>query len=374
MKKLGKKELEFIVYGSSFFGGGGGGSMDEGLELLRIMEEEDPNLTLEMITVDEMPDDDNVVSTMIAALGSPIATKGKTFQDEAVNAVRGMEEEAAFQGKKLEYIYSGEQGGGNTLLPLYAAWKTGKKIIDTDGNGRAVPELNTGLAPVHGIPTSPVVLASEKGDTIVARTQDPMDGESCENIARHMCQVYNQGIGFAAWMMSKKDHLAASAIGQMTLTRIVGEAIKASNAGNIGSRLETIFKASNIPFKMVTPSATIMDVQITSEGGFDNGVTTLKDDKTGEVYKVLCQNENLLVEKDGKVITTIPNIISMIDVTDPNALKAISNSETVVGHKVALTFTKAHQRWYDNPECYGCWKNVMISAGYGNAGDEVDFF
>ena len=63
-------------------------------------------------------------------------------------------------------------GGGNTLLPLYAAWKCGLPVIDTDGNGRAVPELNTGLLPVHGIPTSPVILSSEAGDTMVAVITD----------------------------------------------------------------------------------------------------------------------------------------------------------------------------------------------------------
>ena len=77
---------------------------------------------------------------------------------------------------------------------------------------------------MHGIPTSPVVLASEKGDTIVGRAKDPMDSKACENIARYMCQAYDQGIGFAAWMMNKEDHLKASAVGQMTKTIEVGKA------------------------------------------------------------------------------------------------------------------------------------------------------
>lgn len=88
-----------------------------------------------MITADEM--EEKAVSTMVAALGSPVATKGRTFQEESVNAVLGMEAEARFEGKDLKYVHSGEQGGGNTLLPIYAAWKTGKPIIDTDGNGQS---------------------------------------------------------------------------------------------------------------------------------------------------------------------------------------------------------------------------------------------
>ena len=209
--KLNKEQLKNIVYGASFYGGGGGGSMQEGLALIEAMYKEDPKAYIEMIDIEEMEDDENIVSTMVAALGSPVATKGRTFQDESVNAVKGMAAEAKFLGKELKYVYSGELGGGNTMLPLYAAWKNGLAIIDTDGNGRAVPELNTGLLPVHEIPTSPVILASELGDTIVGRTEDPMDSKACENIARYMCQAYNQGIGFAAWMMNKADHLKASA-------------------------------------------------------------------------------------------------------------------------------------------------------------------
>lgn len=179
-RELRREELTSIVYGSSFYGGGGGGSAEEGLALIEAMYAEDPDAFIKMIDIVEMEDDPNVVSTMIAALGSPVATKGRTFQDESVNAVKGMSEEARFLGKELKYVYSGEMGGGNTMLPLYAAWKCGLPIIDTDGNGRAVPELNTGLLPVHGVPTSPVILASEAGDTIVARTEDPMDGAACE--------------------------------------------------------------------------------------------------------------------------------------------------------------------------------------------------
>lgn len=45
-------------------------------------------------------------------------------------------------------------------------------------------------------------------------------------------------------------------------------------------------------------------------------------------------------------------------------VRAVSNSETEVGQKVALTVTKAHDGWYDRPECCGSWKEVMESAGY----------
>ena len=368
--KLNKEQLKNIVYGASFYGGGGGGSMQEGLALIEAMYKEDPKAYIEMIDIEEMEDDENIVSTMVAALGSPVATKGRTFQDESVNAVKGMAAEAKFLGKELKYVYSGEMGGGNTMLPLYAAWKNGLAIIDTDGNGRAVPELNTGLLPVHEIPTSPVILASELGDTIVGRTEDPMDSKACENIARYMCQAYNQGIGFAAWMMNKADHLKASALGQMSLAEKVGEILRNNDAETAFEKMNQLVAESGRRLNVFVPSGTIKDITIDSVGGFDTGVTTIKGDN-GKEYKVTFQNENLFVEEaGGDVKITVPHIISTFELKDGKAVP-VSNSETYVGQKVALVSLRAHDRWYDEEECYGCWENILISAGYAMVKPQV---
>lgn len=369
-RELRRTELTDIVYGSSFYGGGGGGSREEGLALIEAIYREDPDAFIRMIDITEMEEDPDVVSVMVAALGSPVATKGKTFQDESVNAVKGMREEAKFQGKDLRYVYSGEMGGGNTMLPLYAAWKCGLPVIDTDGNGRAVPELNTGLLPVHGIPTSPVILASEAGDTIVARTQNPMDGAACEKIARYMCQAFDQGIGFAAWMMNREQHLKASAIGQMTLAIEVGSILRSVPASKAVGSLADFFGGKRIPFRPIVETGTITDIGITSAGGFDTGVTTVRADN-GEICKVIFQNENLYAEAGDKTIVTVPGIISMLDISDEKMAVPVSNSETYVGQRIALTETKANERWYDLPECYGCWEEVMVSAGYRIVKPEV---
>lgn len=372
-QELGRKELTNIVYGSSFYGGGGGGANEEGLALIEAMYQEDPNASIQMINISEMEADPNVVSTMVAALGSPVATKGKTFQEESVNAVKGMMDEARFLGKSLKYVYSGEMGGGNTMLPLYAAWKCGLPIIDTDGNGRAVPQLNTGLLPVHGIATSPIVLASEAGDTMVARTEDPMDCTACEKIARYMCQAFDQGIGIAAWMMNKEQHMRASALGQMTLAMQVGGIIMTSPVTGVIGRLSDFFGWNKTPFQVIVTAGTITDIKIDTAGGFDTGITTIRADD-GRIYQVVFQNENLYVQAEGTTIVTVPSIISMLDLSNGKMAVPVSNSEAYVGQRVILTETKANKLWYDLPECYSCWEEVLVSAGYRNVKPEVRFW
>lgn len=373
MKTLYKEDFEKIIVGSSFFGGGGGGSAEEGYKLLEEMLKVDPNAHVDMYSVYEMEDDPNIVSTMVAALGSPVATKGRTFQDEATNAVAGMAKEAEAQGKTLKYVYSGEQGGGNTMLPIYAAWRNKLPILDTDGNGRAVPELNTGLLPVHGIPTSPVVLASEKGDIIVGSTEDPTDGKACETIARYMCQAYDQGIGFAAWMMNKQDHLNASAIRQMTRTMEVGNIMMNNNIEMAYEKLRHYFNSAGMWSDIHISHDYITDISVTSAGGFDTGVTTIAlHELHDKEIKIVFQNENLFVRWPDNVVTeTVPNIITILHEMDNDRIRAVSNSETKVGMKVGMITVKADPRWYDKPECYGCWEDTLVSAGYRTVGEEV---
>ncbi len=372
-RELRRREFTSIVYGSSFYGGGGGGCSEEGLALIEAMYQEDADASLKMIDISEMEDDAGIVSTMVAALGSPAATKGKTFQKESVNAVKGMCKQARFEGKQLRYVYSGEMGGGNTMLPLYAAWKCGLPVLDTDGNGRAVPELNTGLLPVHGIPTSPIVLASEAGDTMAARTEDPMDCAACERIARYMCQAFDQGIGIAAWMMNKEQHLKASAIGQMTLAIEVGDILMETPPADAVKRLGEYFAAKHIPFEAAVEAGTITDIRMTTMGGFDTGITTIRADN-GQEFQAVFQNENLYVQTEGRIIVTVPGIISMLDLGGGKMAVPVSNSETYAGQRVALTLTKADRRWYDLPACYGCWEEVLASAGYRNVKPEVKFW
>ena len=92
----------------------------------------------------------------------------------------------------------------------------------------------------------------------------------------------------------------------------------------------------------------------------------LKGDN-GKEYKVTFQNENLFVEEaGGDVKITVPHIISTFELKDGKAVP-VSNSETYVGQKVALVSLRAHDRWYDEEECYGRWENILISAGYAMA-------
>ena len=92
---------------------------------------------------------DSAYAVMVAGLGSPVAMLDPDmprFGPDAVFAYRAFQKAFAAEGKKLEYLYSGEMGGFNTFTPMLLAILSDKdpakriKFVDADGNGRAVPE------------------------------------------------------------------------------------------------------------------------------------------------------------------------------------------------------------------------------------------
>lgn len=350
------EKLVNVIYGATFFGAGGGGSISSGMELLDSFSK---NVELKVYPLSEMEDDE--YSVMAAGLGSPLAMKEKGFGPEAISVVKGMMKVAEEAGKKVAYVYSGEQGGFNTMVPIYAALNAGLPLLDLDGNGRAVPELNTGLAPINDIPIDPLVLANSNGDLVVGHPKDPLDSVACETIARSICMAYGMSVGFSTWMMSKADHEKASVLGQISRDQQVGAILRdaETTADNLSHKLDTI----GIKHK-VYATGTISKIDVSVENGFDFGKTIITD-ADGKVYKVDFKNENLIIrDAQDTALLVVPELIILID-TD--AMKPLTNADTKEGQNVMLLGVKASHRWWDNEAGYGCWSHILKLIGYSVA-------
>lgn len=150
MRKLYEQDIIEILYGATLLGAGGGGSLKQGLDMIQGLKDDGEQIELDLLDVSEMRDD--AYAVMVAGLGSPVAMLDPDmprFGPDAVFAYRAFQKAFAAEGKKLEYLYSGEMGGFNTFTPMLVAILSDKdpakriKFVDADGNGRAVPELNT---------------------------------------------------------------------------------------------------------------------------------------------------------------------------------------------------------------------------------------
>lgn len=355
-----REKIINVIYGATFFGAGGGGSIDNGMDLLNMLSED---VVLTVDSIDEM--DFDAYSVMAAGLGSPLAMKERGFGPEAIHVVKGMVDAASKDGKRVDYIYSGEQGGFNTMVPIYAALSLGMPMLDLDGNGRAVPELNTGLLPIYNIPIDPLVLSNANGDIVVGHPKDELDSVACETIARSICMAYGMSVGFSTWMMSREDHEKASALGQLTLAEMVGSILRdsATKAANLSEKLT----GAGVQHK-VFATGTISKIDVKVENGFDFGKTIIAGDD-GQTYKVDFKNENLIIrDSDDKALLVVPEIITLIDT---ETMRPLSNADTAEGQKVMLLGVKAPQRWWDIPAGYDCWSHILKLIGYSKADKAV---
>lgn len=139
-------EIDSIMVGATFLGAGGGGPLDTGRELLK--KQTSGSYSIDLYSMDEIPEKerDATYGAMVACLGSPQKIKENgTFGPDGVACFDAFKKAMLLHGKEIKYLYSGEMGGMNTMVPMLvsiiAKQQGGSSIglLDFDANGRAVP-------------------------------------------------------------------------------------------------------------------------------------------------------------------------------------------------------------------------------------------
>lgn len=354
-----KKDIEEILVGATFIGGGGGGSLSFGLDMLNNVEEQGETVQLAMYDVGDMGAAD--YAAMVAGLGSPKAMLDKEFLfgPDAVYAFKAFQKAFAAEGKNVKYLYSGEMGGFNTFVPMMVAILSDKDpakripFVDTDGNGRAVPELNTSLGSVRGYPPYPIGLGNGTGDMVIAYgTSD----KASEVIARQLCMAYGMKIGFSTWGLSRDELEKNTHTGCVTYAQKIGKAIRAANAANLFSKLQEVMTIRELC------TGTIEEIELKAEGGFDFGTTKIKA-KDGKRYFIDFKNENLLLrDEGGKVAITAPELICLMDL---DTMTPMTNADTKEGMTLGVYASPAHPYWWaEDKKAYECWLPLLEKVGY----------
>ncbi len=222
MRILDEESLKNIVIGATFLGAGGGGSPVDGLKLVdKILE---VTKCVRPASPEEVNDNDYVA--MIAGIGAPRALRERGFDVEAIYAFEALERIYALVDIKLSYLMAGELGGFNTITPMYVAACKNFPVVDCDGNGRAVPELGTGLYPLYEIPASPLVLADRNGNVVVGYPKNPQDTNACENIARSFAVVSGMVAAFGTWTVNGRTLREKLVLNSISKCEEIGKSIK----------------------------------------------------------------------------------------------------------------------------------------------------
>ena len=367
---LNETDIRNVIFGATILGAGGGGSMSSALDTLNRFIETHPgkDVKVEMIFPSDM--EDGAFAAVTAGMGAPKAIIGKDFTPYAVNANDALVKMAAKAGKSLKYTLPVEIGGFNTFVPMLISLLNGIPIVDADGAARAVPALDTLLLHVNGLNTSPLAMADNKNNRLTITLADPRDASEAEIIGRNICVAFDMTAGLAGWMVTKDEIQSAIGNGTISYALKVGQSAQEyihpwkdnkpphHDYANIFDHLADY---GHLPCKAIC-TGTITKVETKTAGGFDYGVAIIAG-QDGAEYKILFQNENLVLYKENTVLMTAPDIISLYDKKNTVPL---TNADTEVGQWVDVGVFKVDERWWKQGEdkINEVWKPYFTNVEY----------
>lgn len=296
------KDLEDIATGGAILGTGGGGDPYVGkLMAQQAIKQYGP---VNLIDVDQLADDALVVP--VAMMGAPTVMTEKLPQgDELVTAFRQLE---TLLGRKIDAVLCGEAGGVNSTTPFVVAAATGLPLVDGDGMGRAYPELQMVTFTMHGVSATPMVLCDDKGNSLVLET---VSNEWTERLARAATVEMGGSALLAFYPMSGEIAKKAVVRGTLSLCADLGRTVREhrhSEKGPVAAVAETL--DAKIIFH-----GRVKDIERRTVGGFARGTAVFEgvDTFAGESFRLQFQNEFLMAERNGEIIVTTPDLITLVE-------------------------------------------------------------
>ena len=323
MWHLSELDVEYIALGAGILGTGGGGNPYLGK--LRAWQQLRAGRSIRVIPPEALRDDDLIVS--VGGIGAPTVSIEK-FRNEtdSYRAVQAIEEVV---GRRAAAIISDEIGGSNSLEPMIAAALADLPVVDVDGMGRAFPELQMCTFFIYGLPPAPSALCDEKGNTVLFR--DVKSAVWLEKLARAATIAMGCTAIFALPPMTGKQ------------VKDWGVKYTISQAWRLGQAVIQARDEKRDPIAAILSQeggqllfrGKIVDVARWTTDGFARGRLTIEGFGTqaNSTLQIDFQNENLIARQDGAIVTTVPDLICIVD---SETGRPISTEETRYGLRVAV--------------------------------------
>ncbi|HEY0189122.1 MAG TPA: DUF917 domain-containing protein, partial [Cellulomonas sp.] len=295
-------ELEAIARGAALLGTGGGGDPYVG----RLLAEHalGPGGSVPVVPLHELPDD--AVVAAVGIIGAPtIGVEKIQGANETIDAIAALNSALP---RPVTHLVCTEIGGSNSMVPIVAAARTGLPLVDADGMGRALPELQMLTPGLHGHAATPLGLSDEKGNRLVLHATDNL---WAERLARSAAVTMGCSACYAMYPLSGAEARAAYIPGTLSWAYRLGllmaearrrhEDVAAVLADELGGAV--LFRGK------------VVDVDRRTEGGFVVGTGRLDgvDGWAGSGFTLRFQNEHLVAERDDEVLVTTPDLVCVLD-------------------------------------------------------------
>ena len=302
MWHISEDDLESIAIGAGILGTGGGGNPYIGMLRAKQMIRE--NGPVKVLSPDELDENDNIVC--VGGIGAPTVGIEKIRDKQSYYALKAIED---FTGKKATAIISNEIGGSNSLEPIIPASLAGLPVVDADGMGRAFPEVQMKTYFVYGVPSYPMAVCDEKGNT--ALITEALDAKWVERMARSVTIQMGGVACYALAPMTAQQVRTTAVLDSLSLVKRLGNAVR-----NARSNHEDPIKALlNVHPGKVLFQGKIVDLDRQTTAGFARGQVVIEgmDQFESDKLTIEFQNENLIARLNSEIICIVPDLICIVD-------------------------------------------------------------
>lgn len=286
-----------------------------------------------VVALEETPDD--ALCVMSAVMGAPTVLVEKLpGKNEQLRALSTLE---SHLGRRISHIICAEVGGLNSTLPIVAAARTGRPLVDCDAMGRAFPEIQMSTPTLYGIDAAPMTLADDKGNSVIL---DMVDNHWAERIARSVTIDMGASSFISLYPQTGAQVRESMISGSLAKAQRIGQAILLARDAKDDPVEAAIWAAGGVRVF----EGKIFDVVRRTEAGFAKGEVTVEGTGRYQGSKLIVrfQNENLIAMRDGSVVATVPDLITFVEAT---TARPVTTEELRYGHRVTLVAAPCDARW-----------------------------
>ena len=298
--------LPALSRGCAILGAGGGG--DSYVALLQALQATEDFGPVPLVDLDELPDDALIMPC--GGIGAPTVTIEKFENgDEGARLRENLE---FMTGRRVAALMAAEIGAGNGVLPVTWAARLGLPVVDADGMGRSFPEVPQVTMNLAGISPCPAVMTDERGNLVVFRT---ISGDWAERLERAAAVEFGGAASSTEFSLTAAQARGATVRNSVSKAIRIGEAIGAAAGSPV-----TALIAEIDAFRLVTGK--VLDVERRTTSGFVRGSVVVEGlgEDAGRLIRLEFQNENLVALERGRVLASVPDLITVLDSETADAI------------------------------------------------------
>jgi DUF917 family protein len=324
--------LRALARGCAVLGAGGGG--DTYLCLLQALQASEDFGPASLVDVDELPDEALIMPC--GGIGAPTVSIEKIENGDEGERLRDQLEHLT--GHRVAALMPGEIGGGNGVLPVTWAARMGLPLVDADGMGRAFPEIPQVTMQLAGISPSPAVMTDERGNLIVFQA---ISGHWMERLERAAAVEFGGAASSTEFSLTAAQARHATVRNSVSLAIRIGEAVMKAQDSPVAALIAEIGA-----FRLVT--GRVSDVERHTTSGFVRGSVVIEGlgEDAGRLIRLELQNENLVALERGRVLASVPDLISVLD---SETADAIGTERIAYGQRVTVIGFACDPIWRTGP-------------------------